>query len=420
MTFDNEQELQEEVTEQLINEVSADEVDFEQSEQEQTSVTPVAETGEEKPKKVKKTWSVTKAVALILVCSLLSSMIGAAAAIFLPKIIKGKTFIYVGTHALMELEEIQVGTDKVLTPAQVYAANVEATVGIQTSITTNYWGYQTTAAAAGSGFVLTPDGFVATNYHVVDNANSIKVTMYDGTAYPAFLVGFDAEHDFAVLKIDAEGLQPVVLGDSDELYVGDEVMTIGNPLGELTFSLTVGAVSALDRQITFSDGVTNDVFQTDCAINAGNSGGPMFNSHGEVIGIATGRYGGSGVDNICFAIPLNIVRPVIEDLIKNGYTTKPYLGVTVTDVSPQMLKAGRPEGAMVYSVEENGAAAAAGIRPNDIITGMDDMTITGRDNLVQSIAKCKVGQTVTFHIYRNGQTFTTDATLGEAIVTVEY
>lgn len=420
MTFDNEQELQEEVTEQLINEVSADEVDFEQSEQEQTSVTPVAETDEEKPKKVKKTWSVTKAVALILVCSLLSSMIGAAAAIFLPKIIKGKTFIYVGTHAPMELEEIQVGTDKVLTPAQVYAANVEATVGIQTSITTNYWGYQTTAAAAGSGFVLTPDGFVATNYHVVDNANSIKVTMHDGTTYPAFLVGFDAEHDFAVLKIGAEGLQPVVLGDSDELYVGDEVMTIGNPLGELTFSLTVGAVSALNRQITFSDGVTNDVFQTDCAINAGNSGGPMFNSHGEVIGIATGRFNGSGVDNICFAVPLNIVRPVIEDLIKNGYTTKPYLGVTVTDVSPQMLKAGRPEGAMVYSVEEDGAAAAAGIRPNDIITGMDDITITGRDNLVQSIAKCKVGQTVTFHIYRNGQTFTTDATLGEAIVTVEY
>ena len=423
MSFENEQEYQEEqVNEQLTTDVSADDEDFQSEEQAQIFGEPVTETIEEKPKKMKKTWSATKAIAFVLVCSILSGACGAAAAIFLPKILnqKGKTVLYEGVREPMDLEIIQIGTDKVLTPAQVYAANVKATVGIQTSITTNYWGYQTTAAAAGSGFVLTPDGFVATNYHVVDNANSIKVTMYDGTTYPAFLVGFDEEHDFAVLKIDAEGLQPVVLGDSDELYVGDEVMTIGNPLGELTFSLTVGAVSALDRQITFSDGVTNDVFQTDCAINAGNSGGPMFNSYGEVIGIATGRYGGSGVDNICFAIPLNIVRPVIEDLIKNGYTTKPYLGVTVTDVSPQMLKAGRPEGAMVYSVEEDGAAAAAGIRPNDIITGMDDMTITGRDNLVQSIAKCKVGQTVTFHIYRNGQTFTTDATLGEAIVTVEY
>ena len=420
MTFDNEQELQEEVTEQLINDVSADEVDFERSEQEQTPVTPVVEIDEEKPKKVKKTWSVTKAVALILVCSLLSSMIGAAAAVFLPKIIKGKTFIYVGTHEPMELEEIQVGTDKVLTPAQVYAANVEATVGIQTSITTNYWGYQTTSAVAGSGFVLTPDGFVATNYHVVENATSITVTMYDGTAYPAFVVGIDPELDFAVLKIDAQNLKAVILGDSDELYVGDEVMTIGNPLGELTFSLTVGVVSALDRQITFSDGATNDFIQTDCAINSGNSGGAMFNSYGEVIGIASAKYGGSSIDNIGFAIPINKTRAIIEDLIQNGYTTKPYLGVTVTDVSPQMLKTGKPEGAMVYSVEEDGAAAAAGIRPNDIITGMDDITITGRDDLVNAIKDCVVGQTVTFHIYRNGQTFSTDATLGEVITYLEY
>jgi serine protease Do len=197
-------------------------------------------------------------------------------------------------------------------------------------------------------------------------------------------------------------------------------MTIGNPLGELTFSLTVGAVSALDRQITFSDGVTNDVFQTDCAINAGNSGGPMFNCYGEVIGVATGRYNGSGVDNICFAIPLNIVRPVIEDLIKNGYTTKPYIGVTVTDVSLQMQHAGKPVGALIYSVEEDGAAAAAGIRPNDIVTQINEQPVEGRDDLVRIIAECEVGQTVTLQVYRNGQTFAVDATLGEMIVSVEY
>ena len=370
-----------------------------------------------------KGWTAGKVIALTLVCSLLASMLGAAGVIFYNQ--HGKagnktTTIYEGNREPINLEHIQVDTSKLLTPAQVYAANVQATVGIQTSITTNYWGYQTTAAAAGSGFVLTPDGFVATNYHVVDNANSIKVTMYDGTAYPAFLVGFDEEHDFAVLKIDAEGLQTVVLGDSSNLHVGDEVMTIGNPLGELTFSLTVGAVSALDRQITFSDGVTNDVFQTDCAINAGNSGGPMFNSYGEVIGVATGRYNGSGVDNICFAIPINIVMPVIEDLIEKGYTTKPYLGVTVTDVNPQMLKAGIPMGAAVYSVDENGGAVVAGIRPNDIITAVDDTVVEGRADLADALAACQVGQTVTLTVYRNGQTFITNAVLGEMIVAIEY
>ncbi len=423
MSFENEQGFQEEqVTEQLPTDVSADEADFQPEEQVQAVEESVEVIPEEKPKKVKKRWSATKAIALILVCSILSGACGAAAALFLPKILnqKGTTAIYEGVREPMNLEVIQVGTDKVLTPAQVYAANVQATVGIQTSITTNYWGYQTTSAVAGSGFVLTPDGFVATNYHVVENANSITVTMYDGTTYPAFVVGFDADLDFAVLKMDAEGLQAVVLGDSDELYVGDEVMTIGNPLGELTFSLTVGVVSALDRQITLSDGATNDFIQTDCAINSGNSGGAMFNSHGEVIGIASAKYGGSSIDNIGFAIPINHTRAIIEDLIEKGYTTKPYLGVTVTDVSAQMQNAGKPKGAMVYSVEEDGAAAAAGIRPNDIITGMDDKVIEGRDDLVSAIADCTVGQTITFHVYRNGQAFTTDATLGEMISSIEY
>lgn len=423
MSFENEQEYQQEQEElQNVVDVDADDADFQPEEPVAPAEEPVVEVVQEKPEKAKKSIGLVKAVALILVCSLLSGLCATAATYFLPKVIaeNNKTAIYEGVREPIELEVIQVGTDKLLTPAQVYAANVEASVGIQTSITTNYWGYQTTAAAAGSGFVLTSDGFVATNYHVVEDANSIKVTMYDGTTYPASLVGYDAEHDFAVLKVNAEGLQPVILGDSSELYVGDEVMTIGNPLGELTFSLTVGAVSALDRQITFSDGVTNDVFQTDCAINAGNSGGAMFNSYGEVIGIATGRYGGSGVDNICFAIPINIVRSVIEDLIANGYTTKPYIGVTVTDVSLQMQRSGKPAGALIYSVEEDGAAAAAGIRPNDIVTQINEQPVEKRNDLVRIIAECEVGQTITLEVYRNGQTFTVDATLGETIVSVEY
>ena len=162
-------------------------------------------------------------------------------------------------------------TGKEMTAAEVYAANVNSTVGITTSITTNYFGYQTTSAAAGSGFILTQDGYILTNYHVVEGSNSIKVTTYDGTGYDATLIGYDESNDIAVLKIDATGLTPVVLGDSDKLNVGDSVVAIGNPLGELTFSLTSGAVSALNREVTLSSNVTMDLIQTDCAINSGLS-----------------------------------------------------------------------------------------------------------------------------------------------------
>ena len=175
-------------------------------------------------------------------------------------------------------------------------------------------GFQTTAAASGSGFILTDNGYVLTNYHVIEDASSITVTMYDGSSYDAALVGYDESNDIAVLKIEAEGLTPVVLGDSDHLNVGDSVVAIETPWESLPFSLTSGAVSALDREITLSNGVTMDLIQTDCAINSGNSGGALFNLYGEVIGITNAKYSGSGssseasIDNIGFAIPINHVR----------------------------------------------------------------------------------------------------------------
>lgn len=429
MTFDNEFEQQPETTEEIVESCEPECAVEEETQDAVTVPESVAAEPEITVPKRKKGWTGGKVIALTLVCSLLSGILGGAGAILINKYVinggKGRTTIYEGVREPMELEIEQVGTDKILTPAQVYAANVKATVGIQTSITTNYWGYQTTGAVAGSGFVLTPDGFVGTNYHVVEGATSITVTMHDGTTYGAYVVGYDAKLDFAVLKMDAEGLQPVVLGNSDQLYVGDEIMTIGNPLGELTFSLSVGVISALDREITVSDGSTNAFIQTDCAINSGNSGGAMFNSHGEVVGIATAKYSGetssgSYIDNIGFAIPINQARSMIEQLIENGYATKPYLGVTVTDVSSQMQNAGRPKGAVVYSVDENGAAAAAGIRPNDIIVAVNGTVIKGFADLSEQLAKCEVGQTITLSVYRNGQTFTTDAVLGEIIVSTEF
>ncbi len=210
-----------------------------------------------------------------------------------------------------------------MTASQVYAANVNSTVGITTQVNLNYFGYRTSAAASGSGIIITGSGYIVTNYHVVENASQIKVTAYDNTSYDAQLIGYDEANDIAVLKISASGLTPVTLGDSDSASVGDEVVAIGNPLGELTFTLTKGIISAKDREVTFSSGVTMNLIQTDAAINSGNSGGALFNMKGELIGITNAKYSSSSstessVDNIGFAIPINSVTEIISDIIENG------------------------------------------------------------------------------------------------------
>ena len=228
----------------------------------------------------KKKHTAGRVVALALCCSLLGGAVGAGAMAIGTSMTgtsggshsSSTSTILQGDRPTSAINVSKIDTSKEMTAAEVYAANVNSTVGITTSITTNYWGYQTTAAASGSGFILTADGYILTNYHVIENSNSVKVTMYDGTSYDATIVGYDESNDIAVLKIDATGLTPVVLGDSDKLNVGDPVVAIGNPLGELTFSLTSGAVSALNREVTLSSNVTMDLIQTDCAINSGRSG----------------------------------------------------------------------------------------------------------------------------------------------------
>ena len=351
----------------------------------------------------KKKHTAGRVVALALCCSLLGGAVGAGA-------------MAIGTSMTGSSGGSR---SKEMTAAEVYAANVNSTVGITTSITTNYWGYQTTAAASGSGFILTADGYILTNYHVIENSNSVKVTMYDGTSYDATIVGYDESNDIAVLKIDATGLTPVVLGDSDELNVGDSVVAIGSPLGELTFSLTSGAVSALNREVTLSSNVTMDLIQTDCAINSGNSGGALFNLYGEVIGITNAKYSSSGssneasIDNIGFAIPINSVRSIVESIIKNGYIVKPYIGVSVEDVSSEMTSYGLPAGAVVRSVTDGAPAAQAGLQANDIITAVDGAEITGSNDLVQIVTAKKAGDTLKLSVYRQGQTLELTVTVAE-------
>ena len=307
---------------------------------------------------------------------------------------------------------------RAMSAADVYAANVNSTVGITTSITTtNYWGYQSSGAASGSGFIYSADGYILTNYHVIQDSTSITVTMYDGTAYQAQIVGFDEDNDIAVLKIDAEGLTPVTLGSSDALRVGDEVLAIGNPLGELTFSLTKGWVSALNREITLSGGTTMDLIQTDAAINSGNSGGALFNMYGEVVGITNAKYSSSSyssasVDNIGFAIPIDSVKSIVRDLIETGYVVKPYLGVYMTTVSSELQARGYPQGAEIRGVNEGSPAEAAGLQVYDIITAVNGQKVTTSSELKKIVSRSLPGDKLALTVYRQ------NADTLEIIVTV--
>ena len=384
------------------------------------SAAPHREQGEAQPPKKEKTpfWKKKGAViACLLVAAMLAGFCGSAIGNAVFSSGSGTT-VYEGKRPSTVVNTSEVDTSKKMTAAEVYAANVNSTVGITTQVTTNFWGYTTQSAASGSGFILTADGYLLTNYHVIESASSIKATLYNGKSYDATLIGYDESNDIAVLKIDAEGLTPVTLGDSDNLNVGDDVIAIGNPLGELTFSLTSGSVSALNREVTLSSNVTMNLIQTDCAINSGNSGGALFNLYGEVVGITNAKYSGSSgsgasIDNIGFAIPINSVRSIVDSIIEKGYVTKPYIGVMVSDVGEESTKYGLPEGAAVVSVTEGGPAEKAGIKANDIITEVNGKAISGKSDLSTVISEHAAGDKLTLSIYRQGETLSVTVEIGE-------
>ena len=361
-----------------------------------------------------------KVIALMLVAALLGGAVGAGGVLLLAPSGSGSSSqVLKGERPSTVIDIATIDTSKQMSPAEVYAQNVASTVGITTSVTTNYFGFTTTSAAAGSGFVLSEDGYILTNYHVIENSTSIKVTMYDGSSYDAELIGYDESNDIAVLKVDAEDLSPVVLGDSGNLNVGDTVVAIGNPLGELTFSLTAGVVSALDREVTLSGNVTMELIQTDCAINSGNSGGALFNLYGEVIGITNAKYSSSGsgasIDNIGFAIPINSVMNIVESIIEKGYIAKPYIGVSVTSVSSETQSYGLPKGAAVKAISEDSPAEKAGLQINDIITEANGTTIESSDDLVRLVGDLYNGAELKLTVYRQGETLELTVTVGEKI-----
>ena len=309
--------------------------------------------------------------------------------------------------------------DGFLTPAQVYAQNVGAVVAISNQgLSTNIFGQVSQTASSGSGFIISEDGCVVTNYHVIQGANKLMVLTAAGEEYSAAVVGYDAGNDIAVLKIEATGLPCVKLGSSDELVVGDRVAAIGNPLGELTSTLTVGYISAKDRSVN-TDGTSMNMPQTDAAINSGNSGGPLFNMKGEVVGITTAKYSGTSnsgatIEGIGFAIPMDDVADMIEDLIEKGYVSGAYLGVVVLDVaSEDAQKYGLPLGALVQEVSPGFAAERSGVQARDIIVDVGGYPVSSVAELTKALRNYEAGQETVITVYRSGEKKVLTVTLDE-------
>ncbi|MCC8358061.1 MAG: S1C family serine protease [Oscillospiraceae bacterium] len=241
--------------------------------------------------------------------------------------------------------------------------------------------------------------------------------MYDETEYVAEIVGFDEDSDIAVLKIDATGLNAAELGDSDELVVGQEIYAVGNPLGELTYTMTSGIVSATNRTITTEEGVAMNMFQIDAAVNSGNSGGPVYNTSGQVIGIVTAKYSDTGVEGLGFAIPINEAIHIANQILTYGYVTdKAYMGVSARTVTATIAEYyGMVEGAYIDSVNEGSAAEAAGLEVGDIITAVDDTTISSASDLTNAVKSYRAGDTAELTVFRDDEYITLTITFDEKL-----
>ena len=305
-----------------------------------------------------------------------------------------------------------------LTPGQVYARNVGSVVAISCDTDLSIGGQTVRSSVTGSGFILSGDGYIVTNYHVVENAQTAKVTTQAGDSYEAAVVGHDTTADMAVLKIDAQDLPAVTLGSSSQLIIGDMVVAIGNPLGTLNATQTVGYISGIGREVNTEKNVTT-MLQTDAAINSGNSGGPLFNMKGEVVGIITAKYSGASssgasIEGIGFAIPIDDLKRSLEDLQTQGYIRSAYLGITGMDVSQEAVETyGLPSGAYVETVAAGGPAAEAGLQPKDIIIGLGETEIDSFNALARALRSFAPGDETTVTVYRGGRELTLPITLAE-------
>ena len=347
-------------------------------------------------------------------CALLSGVIGFSAGTLAAKSQKGSVVVQSVERLPQNLENVPVTSINIPTVA---ARTQNSVVEIRTeSVTNSLFLRQFVTEGAGSGVIISEDGYIVTNNHVIQDARSITVALHDGTTYQAQLVATDSKMDIGVIKIDASGLTPAILGDSDSLSVGEPVVAVGNPLGQLGVTVTNGIVSALDREIILNNERRN-LLQTNAAINPGNSGGGLFNANGELVGIVVAKSSGEDVEGLGFAIPVNDAKPIIEDLISQGYVGgRVSLGITALDLTTAQLAAQygyKTPGVYVQSVVENSSAANGGLQPGDCFVSINDTAIEAISDVTTILNNSSVGDQLEITVKRDGRIVELTVTLQE-------
>lgn len=313
-------------------------------------------------------------------------------------------------------------TSKANSTSEIVKKTADSVVEISTeSVVTGSFAQQYVQQGAGSGVIISQDGYILTNNHVINGANSVKVRLRDSTEYDATIIGSDSDNDIALLKVNATGLSPATFGDSNSLAVGDYVVAIGNPLGELGGTVTDGIISALARKVTIED-TQMTLLQTNAQVNPGNSGGGLFNANGELVGIVNAKQSATEVEGIAFAIPINNVLDILSDLKEYGYVTgKVDLGIDFTDITSDetaFYYGVNQTGCYVLSVDSGSNAEKAGVTRGDLVTKVNDTDVSSSSDITAALEKAEVGDTVTFTVSRRGTSKTISFVLEEYIPAV--
>lgn len=375
--------------------------------------------------------SFLRTACLVLLCVLLS--VSAAYGVLEYRINRGD-FNYRGPYGGINIIEFGGGRDsdrsssanqmvmrpEGLAPEDIYEMAVYQVVGIRTDVPSSglFRDRDSTTPLSGSGFIIRSDGYILTNYHVVEvghrNNLPIIVSLFNGDTYEAEVVGFDSLNDIALIKIDATNLNSAIIGNSNNIRVGQRIYVVGNPFGELVYTMTDGIVSALDRIVTLDRNIIN-TFQLSAAVNSGNSGGPVYNINGEVIGIVTAKMVRGSVEGIGFAIPINDAIAIAIDLIEYGYISgRAFLGITTRTVNP-----GHADyfdvvsGALIVTVTEGAAAYNAGVLVGDIITQVDETEIESLEALRFALRRFNAGDTTNIVVWRGGESYELTITFDE-------
>lgn len=387
--------------------------------------TPEPEAPTPKPQKKQKRGKAGKTVALVLCSALLCGAMGFGGGMLANSLNDTESSssgvviqqAAVNSESSASAAQLSNTTSTQLSIEEIAAKAADSVVEITTeSVTTGEFLQQSITQGAGSGVIISTDGYIITNYHVIEGASTITVTLRNGNVYPATLIGVDDNLDVALLKIEETNLSPATFGDSSSLKVGETAVAIGNPLGQLGGTVTDGIISALDRDITI-DGKTKKLLQTNAAINPGNSGGGLFNANGELIGVVNAKSSYSEAEGIGFAIPINTAMDIAQQLIENGAVARPVLGVSILDVqdsSTAQQYGVSALGVYVADVTKGGGAEAAGVQRGDRIIAIDDTAVSSTSTVKSYLADKQVGDTVTLQVERDGKVLTLNVTLGNS------